>query len=140
MSENYFIILFVLVFAGIAIILPTIIDYMIDLYSSRKARRKVLEKYKTKSDKTTSREEFYSNEFGSEKIYEAEEKQSDTKEHTESKVQSDSKDQSDSYESSIYICPECGSTELRRSGIRKISCFNCGANFYIDGDSNYSFR
>jgi hypothetical protein len=134
-NENYFIILFVLVFAGIAIILPTIIDYLIDIYSRRIARAKAREKFNPKPKKgSESREEFYSNEFGSETIYDASEDITDAKEQTEVK------EQDDSYESSIYICPECGSTELRRSGIRKISCFNCGANFYIDGNSNQSFK
>jgi len=121
MSKEVLLILFIVIVAGIALTIPYLIDFFVDFFTSTKRHSKP-------SAKRRTREEFYTEEFEPDEIYESTE------------IEPDSEEEINPFSRNVYVCPECGSLKLRMGKTGEISCANCGRTFKIKGSSNLNLH
>ncbi|MBU1625750.1 hypothetical protein KKB18_00085 [bacterium] len=120
-KDTYIFFLFIIIVAGLALSIPYIIDYLIKLFTPKK-------KYLKPEHQRAMRQDFYSDEFGLDEVYEPLEIGKEIEEETES------------FSSNIYICPECGSLKLRMQEAGKITCADCHRIFLINGEMNQNLH
>jgi hypothetical protein len=120
MSKETIIVLFIIIVAGLALSIPYIIDYFIKLFTPKK-------KYQKPEYKHSKRDEFYTQEFKTDEVYESTEI-------------GDVEIESDTFSNNIYVCPECGSLKLRMNEPRKITCADCKRVYLINGDANQNLH